>query len=113
MGVHYLDRAIALAFATRQAILLFLRLRIHVFRGRITPPQNIAPLAANRLYVDLLVLVCANEVRRGLDDIGVEGAGKATFAGDNQHQHVFLRTGQQQRMPHVARLGIVRFQYGS
>ena len=48
--------------------------------GGIAAAQLVAALAAHGLDVDFLVGVAADELVGGLEDVGVEGAGKALVA---------------------------------
>jgi hypothetical protein len=51
----------------------------------------VAALAAHGLDVDLLVGVAADELVGGLEDVGVEGAGKTLVAADDDEQNALFR----------------------
>ena len=72
--------------------------------GGIAAAHQVAALAAHGLDVDLLVGVAGDELEGGLEDVGVECAGKALVAADDDQQHALLRPGDEERMAQVAGL---------
>ena len=59
------------------------------------------PLAAQRDDIDVLAVKSRN-LRGRFQNIRVERAGKPTLAGDNNHQHIFFLTLNEQRMLQLA-----------
>ena len=85
-----------------------LRIRLlDVFGHGIAPPHLVAALAAHGLNVDFLVGVARDELEGNLEDVGVEGAGKALVARDHDEKHALFRPGQKQRAAQVAGLLVV------
>ena len=75
-------------------------------RRRITPPEQIAPFAADGLDVDFLVAVFGDEIRRRLEDVRVERARKSLVARNHHQQDALFRPREQQWMPYLACLRI-------
>ena len=71
--------------------------------------DEVAGFAADGLDVDVLALSAAlvDELLGGLGDVGVEGAGKALVAGDDDDENVLLLALDEQRMNDIAGLVVV------
>ena len=70
--------------------------------GGIAAAQLVAALAADGLDVDLLVGVAGDELVGGLEDVGVEGAGKALVAADDDQQNALFGPRDKERVAEVA-----------
>ena len=68
----------------------------------ITAAHLVAALAAHGLNVDLLVGVAGDELEGGLENVGVERAGKALVAADDNEQHPLFGPRGKERMAQVA-----------
>ena len=76
--------------------------------GGIAAAHQVAALAADGFDVDFLVGVAGiDELEGGLEDVGVECAGKALVAADDDEQHALFGAGDEERVAQVAGLGIV------
>ena len=69
---------------------------------RIAAAHLVAALAAHGLDIDFLVGVAVDELVGGLEDVGVEGAGKALVAADDDEQDALFRPRDEERMAEVA-----------
>ena len=64
--------------------------------------HQVAALAAHGLDVDLTILVAVNKLECGLENVGVESAGKSLVSADDNQQHTLFRARDKERMAQVA-----------
>ena len=74
-------------------------------RGKMAA-QLVAALAAHGLHVDFPVRIAVDELKRRLENVGVEAACKSLVAADDHHQHPLLFADSKERMTQVAGLRI-------
>ena len=59
-------------------------------RRRIAPPEEVAPLAAHRLNVDVLPRLRSQKSRCRFDDVGIERASQTFIASHHNQENIFL-----------------------
>ncbi len=100
------DGALALAGGLGVAAVIVGLLGVHGVG--IAAAHLVAALAADGFDVDFLVLIAGvDELVGGLEDVGVEGAGKALVAADDDQQNALLFAGGEERVAQVAGLRVV------
>ena len=92
----------------RAAIFPGVAVLIVELRDRITPPEEVAPFAADGFNVDLPGVVVIDELQRRLDDVRVKGPGKTLIAGDDNYQHPLLFASLEAGMDELAGCGVVK-----
>ena len=96
------DGRLALADLAGDALVVgLLRCRRRRDSGGASWSRPLRPTASTSIC---LSGVAGDELEGGLEDVGVECAGKALVAADDDQQHALLRPGDEERMAQVAGL---------